>query len=88
MHTPNGDSHRASNRDLNRYDTRRPDAGATTRGGLTGLLALVVLMGGLVAFSMLRPSLIGQSAPSADDTAPQSVIDGAASGQTPATPVE
>jgi hypothetical protein len=86
MYTPQDDIHRQANRDLNRYGPPGHDPGAGTRGGLTGLLVVVILMGGLIAFSMLSPSTTGDS--TAPAPAPTSVIDGASSGQTPAAPVE
>ncbi|ARE82096.1 conserved hypothetical protein [Roseovarius sp. EC-HK134] len=82
MHIPQDDIQRQANRDLNRYGPPGHDPAAGTRGGLTGLLVVVILMGALIAFSMLSPSNTG------DTTAPPSVIDGATSQQTPAAPVD
>ena len=86
MYTPQDDVHRQANRDLNRYGPPGHDLGAGARGGLTGLLIVVILMGGLIAFSMLSPSR--DSTPPAIDAAPSSVIDGTQSQQTPAAPVD
>lgn len=88
MYTPNDDIQRQANRDLNRYGPPGYDSGASTRGGLVGLLVIVVLMGGLIAFSMLSPSPTSESTTPAGETAPTSVIDGSSSEQTPAAPVE
>ena len=88
MYTPQDDIHRQANRDLNRYGPPGHDPAAGTRGGLTGLLVVVILMGGLIAFSMLSPSTTGDSTNPDATTAPASVMDGATSEQTPAAPVE
>ncbi|KJS41719.1 MAG: hypothetical protein VR71_17710 [Roseovarius sp. BRH_c41] len=88
MYTPNDDIQRQANRDLNRYGPPGYDAGASTRGGLVGLLVIVVLMGGLIAFSMLSPSPTSDSTNPDAETAPASVIDGSAAEQTPAAPAE
>ncbi|EAQ23264.1 hypothetical protein [Roseovarius sp. 217] len=88
MYTPNDDIQRQANRDRNRYGPSGYDAGASTRGGLIGLLVIVVLMGGLIAFSMLSPSPTSNSTNPDAETAPASVIDGSAAEQTPAAPAE
>lgn len=86
MYTPQDDVHPQANLDFNRDAPPGHDPGAGTRGGLTGLLIVVILMGGLIAFGMLSPSR--DSTPPAIDAAPSSVIDGAQSPQTPAAPVD
>ncbi|MGR3548901.1 MAG: hypothetical protein ACU0CB_14910 [Roseovarius sp.] len=86
MYTPQDDIRRQANRDLNRYGPPGHDPGAGARGGLAGLLVVVILMGGVIAFSMLSPSTTGNS--TAPASAPSSVIDGTQSQQTPAAPVD
>lgn len=85
MYTPNDDLKRQSQRDLRRYGPPGYDSSGSTRGGLVALLVLVVLIGGLIAYSTLSGAPVDENGNLTDTTAPQSITSGSAE---PAAPAE
>lgn len=88
MYTPNDDIRREANRDFNRYGSPGYDSGASTRGGLVGLLIVVILMGGLIGFSMLAPTAVDDPAEQSGATTPESITGGVNTEIAPAGPAE
>lgn len=90
MYTPQDDMRRQANRDLNRYGAPSYESSMPAGGGLVALLIVVVLIGGLIALSMLSPSPdagTGNPAPS-EATAPESISGSATTQTAPATPAD
>lgn len=80
MDTSDNDPHRHPR---NAKDAPTPaKAGSSGRGGLTALPIVVVLLGGLVAYSSLGPPPAETPAPATEPATPESITD------SPASPAE
>ena len=84
MYTPNEDLRRQSQRDLQRYGPPGYESSGSTRGGLVALLVLVVLLGGLIAYSSLSGAPVDENGNLTDTTAPQSIMNGTTAPVAPA----